>query len=280
MFFLKTFLYLVQHGALGILGPTSQESSLHVQSICDAKEIPLVETRIDGQSKHHINLHPSPEDLGRAYLDIINEFNWHGFTILYEDSPWLELVEYIMTNYKKKYPIYVQQLRVTADSNYRVRLSQVKKFQPKNLVLCSSIEKLPNILMQAQQVGLLTDDRHVLITSLDMHTIDLEPYQYSGTLIVGFRLLNVHDPDFKELARQLGVFAERNTHLHRPRENQNLFSRNPRDFIEEDSTISEGLTGEKMKVSTALTYDAGKNLLFIKNIYYYLLKFLTICSFQ
>lgn len=226
-----------------------------MQNICDAKEIPLIETRIDGNSKHFINLHPSPEDLGRAYLDLINEWEWKGFTIVYEDSPWLPLVDYFMTNYKKKYPIFVQQLHVTADSNYRVRLSQVKKFEAKNIVLCSSIEKLPEILKQAQQVGLLSDERNVLITSLDMHTIDLEPYQYSGTIIVGLRLLLVDDDDFKDTTKKIYEFAERNPNLFKQSNRQSNFQNNyDSDPMQE---VSEGLTDEKMKVSTALSYDAG-----------------------
>lgn len=242
-----------QSGALGIIGPTSQDSSVHIQNICDSKEIPLIETRIDGSSRHFINLHPTPDDLGRAYLDMVYELKWQGFTIIYEDSPWLELVDYLMTNYKKPFPIYVQQLHVTADSNYRVRLAQVKNFQAKNLILCSSIEKLPTILMQAQQVGLLSDDRQVIITSLDMHTIDLEPYQYSGTLIVGFRLLTVNDPDFIEAASQLENYAEQNT--------KSQSSNNYEDTTAEEPEIPDGLKGETMKISTGLTYDAGVFLL-------------------
>lgn len=65
---------------------------MHVRSICDAKEIPLIETSIDGSSKHVINLHPKPEDLGMMYLEMIKAWNWEGFTVLFQDAPWFELM--------------------------------------------------------------------------------------------------------------------------------------------------------------------------------------------
>ncbi|KAL7026698.1 hypothetical protein ACKWTF_005131 [Chironomus riparius] len=248
---------MIMNGALGIIGPSSQESSVHIQNICDAKEIPLIETRIDGSSKNFINLHPTPIDLGRAYLDIINEWNWQGFTILYEDSPWLPLVDYIMINYKKRFPIFVRQLHVTADGNYRMRLNQVKRFDAENIVICSSTDKLPEILKQAQQVGLLSEGRNVLITSLDMHTIDLEPYQYAGSTIVGFRLLNIDDPDFIATTKEIYEYAERNPKLLKPKEQQQSTSSFYRDDPNQVDLVPEGLTTEKMLVSTALTYDAA-----------------------
>lgn len=76
-----------QNGVIGIVGPSSPESAVHVRSICDAKEIPLIETSI-GSSKHVVNLHPTSEDLGHVYLDMIYAWDWDGFTIIYQDAPW------------------------------------------------------------------------------------------------------------------------------------------------------------------------------------------------
>lgn len=43
---------------------------------------------------------------------------------------------------------------------------------------------------QAMQVGLMTKNYKWIITNLDAHNIDLEPFQYSGTEITTFRILN------------------------------------------------------------------------------------------
>jgi hypothetical protein len=37
----------------------------------------------------------------------------------------------------------------------------------------------------------------------DMHTIDLEPYQYGGTNITGIRLVDPSDPDVRTAAREI-----------------------------------------------------------------------------
>lgn len=55
------------------------------------------------------------------------------------------------------------------------------------------------LLMQAQQVGLMTDYHQFLIMSLDMHTIDLEPYQYSGTNITAIRIVNPEGEQIQQL---------------------------------------------------------------------------------
>lgn len=240
-----SFVVFLKSGAFGIIGPQSPESAIHVQNICDTKEIPLIETRVDGSTKHFINLHPTPTDLGRAYLDIIDAMNWQGFIILYEDSPWLPMVDYLMSNYKKKFPVTVKQLHVTSDGNYRARLLQVKNSQERNIVICSSVEKLPEILKQAQQVGLLSDDHNIFITSLDMHTIDLEPFQYSGTNITGIQLV---DPERPYVVEKVEKFTE--FYL------ESLSNEQKIDGYDED--LPPGLTAQNMRIETALVFDAGE----------------------
>jgi len=65
-------------------------------------------------------------------------------------------------------------------------------------VLDCSTEKIFEVLKQAQQIGMMSDYHSYLITSLDLHTVNLEPFQYGGTNITAFRLV---DPD-NTLVRQ------------------------------------------------------------------------------
>lgn len=226
---------------------------MHVRSICDAKEMPMIETRIDSSSRHVINLHPHPDDLGRAYLEIVHAAGWEGFTILYQSAPWLPLVEFLLKNYRADHTITVRQLDITYNENYRPQLRRVKLSEDKNIVLCCSIDTLQEILKQAQQVGLMTDQHKFIITSLDMHTIDLEPFQYSGTNITGLRLISPND----ELVKTVTNFFTKTFE----RKNQN--KQDNEDDLEkgeyyERTAESEGLTAEKIRVETALTYDAGR----------------------
>lgn len=47
------------------------------------------------------------------------------------------------------------------------------------------------------QVGLMTKNYRWIITNLDAHTIDLEPFQYSGTIIKIFRISDTNHMIFK-----------------------------------------------------------------------------------
>lgn len=256
--FMTFFSHLPQGGALGILGPTSTESALHVRNVCDTKEIPLIETRLDAWSKHVINLHPTPNDLARAFLDLISAFNWQGFTILYEDAPWLPIIDVIMRNYTAdKFTVAVRQLDITANANYRPRLLHIKKSEDKNIVICCSTEKLPEILKQAQQVGLLSDEHNILITNLDMHTIDLEPFQYGGTNITGLRMIFPDDPHVKEIIADLNAFADESNGNYDTGRQGNKFNQEETIHEEVEYDWRQGLSAQKMLLSTALTYDAG-----------------------
>ena len=160
------------------------------------------------------------------------------------------MVEYILKNYNKPYTITLRQLDVTSNENYRAQLWRVKKSEDKNILLCSSIESLPEILKQAQQVGLLTNEHQFIITSLDMHTVDLEPFQYSGTNITGFRMVSPHDPfvqDTTEFFKQMYL---------KDRSREDKYHTSQIDEEEDIELVPVGLTAEMILLQTALTYDA------------------------
>ena len=76
-------------GVAGIFGPLSGTASVHVQSICDALEIPHIETRPDLESSRDelsINLYPRPSVLARAFIDLVKAWNWRHFAIVYEEN--------------------------------------------------------------------------------------------------------------------------------------------------------------------------------------------------
>lgn len=73
---------------VGVISPSSPESATHVRNICDLKEVPLIATHWYEASNDIINLHPSPEDMGKAFLDLINYLEWEEFTIMFENVTW------------------------------------------------------------------------------------------------------------------------------------------------------------------------------------------------
>lgn len=54
----------------------------------------------------------------------------------------------------------------------------------------------------------MTDQHNFLITNFDAHTVDLEPYQYAGTNITGFRLVDPENEILKKFAEDLTKPAE------------------------------------------------------------------------
>lgn len=69
-------------------GPPSDTTlSPHVQSICEALDIPHIETRFDvdsGAKEFSINLHPHQKMINSAILETIKYLNWTRFAIIYE----------------------------------------------------------------------------------------------------------------------------------------------------------------------------------------------------
>lgn len=87
--------------------------------------------------------------------------------------------------------------------------------------------------MQAQQVGLMTDKHQIIISSLDMHTIDLEPYQYSGTNITGIRFVDPENPLLLKVTQYINETMS-----------------------DKGEELVEGLQPDRMRTQTALVYDA------------------------
>ena len=163
------------------------------------------------------------------------------------------MVDYVLKNYDEGHTVTIRQLDITANKNYRPQLRRVKQSQDKNIVLCCSIEELPEILKQAQQIGLMTDEHQFIITTLDMHTIDLEPFQYSGTNITGFRIVSPNDVMVKQVTDSFKELYAKNNFFKDETEGDPVSEEN---MMNANDLIPPGLTAEKLQLDTALIYDA------------------------
>ena len=83
----------MQHGALAIFGPSTQQLGSHVQSICDALEIPHMEARIDmegddstNDKAFSINVYPPVDQINQAFMDVMFFLNWTKVAIIYEED--------------------------------------------------------------------------------------------------------------------------------------------------------------------------------------------------
>ncbi|KAL7026707.1 hypothetical protein ACKWTF_005134 [Chironomus riparius] len=192
----KRVCHLMKTGVAAIFGPQSSHTASHVQSICDTMEIPHLETRWDYRLRREsclVNLYPHPSTLSKAYVDLVNAWKWKSFTIVYETNEGLvRLQELLKAHGPSEFPITVRQLSDSGD--YRPLLKQIKNSAESRIVLDCTTEKIYEVLKQAQQIGMMSDYHSYLITSLDLNTVNLEPFQYGGTNITAFRLVNPDNP--------------------------------------------------------------------------------------
>lgn len=164
---------------------------------------------------------------------------------------------------KSGYTVTVRELDITANNNFRPQLRRVKHSEDMNIIISCSIETLPEILKQAQQVGLLTEQHQFIITSFDIHTIDLEPFQHSGANITGVRLVVPEDPMVIQIAdffaEKYAEKMEREKEKNDKEDNENSDDDEKTEENAEDDNegdVPTGLKADYMRVDTALTFDA------------------------
>jgi hypothetical protein len=68
-------------------------------------------------------------------------------------------------------------------------------------VLDCNTERIYDVLKQAQQIGMMSDYHSYLITSLDLHSVDLEEFKYGGTNITALRLVDPEKPELQKVVR-------------------------------------------------------------------------------
>lgn len=78
-------------GVGAVFGPSHSSSVSAVQSICNALEVPHIQTRwkhpsVDNKDSFYINLYPEYTSISRAVLDIVQFYKWKAVTVVYEDA--------------------------------------------------------------------------------------------------------------------------------------------------------------------------------------------------
>ncbi|XP_032677546.1 glutamate receptor ionotropic, kainate 2-like isoform X2 [Odontomachus brunneus] len=189
---------MVSMGVVGIFGPQDKVIADHVQSMCDTMDVPHISVRQDSAEPSQprgigLNLYPHVSSLARVYDQLVTEFKWTSFAILYEDIDSLVRMRFLLKRWdphgNSAFVYYLGD-----GPNYREAMQDIKASEIENIIIDCSYDILSEVLRQAQQVGILSDRHRVIVTSLDLQTLDLEPYQYSGVNFTGVRLIDPEDP--------------------------------------------------------------------------------------
>uniref|UniRef100_A0AAR5Q5X3 Uncharacterized protein n=2 Tax=Dendroctonus ponderosae TaxID=77166 RepID=A0AAR5Q5X3_DENPD len=225
---------LLKDGVLTIFGPMSISNINAVQSVCDEKELPHILTRwmyYPLRPGTAVNFYPSAPLLTEAYWAIIQAWKWQTFTVLYEDDEsLLRVSELILQAKQEGIIVTVEQLDRDGTGNYRDALKRVWRTKQRFIVIDCHIDNLVEVLVQCQQVGMMTSDYSYFLTNLDAHTRDLSPFQWSQTNITGIRLVNPESSSVQSMSQKL--------------------------FSEVDPIDELVQIASKLETETALIYDA------------------------
>ncbi|XP_018367721.1 PREDICTED: glutamate receptor ionotropic, kainate 2-like [Trachymyrmex cornetzi] len=197
---------LLDVGIVGVFGPQEKVIAEHVQSICDIIEVPHISVREDLDQSFQprgigLNLYPHVNSLSRIYNQLVTELKWKSFAILYENTDSLIRLRLLLKRWDAHgSSVFIYHLGY--EPNYRQTMQEIKASNIENIIIDCSYEILEEVLKQAQQVGILSDKYKVIVTSLDLQTLDLEPYQFSGVNFTGIRLIDPENPTVLQIVNR------------------------------------------------------------------------------
>ena len=210
---------LLQKGVAAIFGPQTLASLEHIRSITDVVEVPFIDTKwnmhpvdpvltSDHRNEYTINLHPDVTTLGSAFIDLVIQYNWDVVTILYENNESMMRLKEIFTRtakilYPNTFRMVVKQLVHTEENGYRDVLREVHKDKSYMIILDCSKDIIEDVLTQAQQIGMVSEDYYYLLTSLDAHTVDLSSFKYGGTNFTAFRMIDTNKMEVKSVIHDI-----------------------------------------------------------------------------
>ncbi|KAK9881447.1 hypothetical protein WA026_016333 [Henosepilachna vigintioctopunctata] len=185
----------MEYGVQGIFGPLDPVLGAHIQSICEALDVPHLEARIDFEplSKElSINLHPSQEHMNKAFKDLMMFLNWTRVAIVYEEDYGLFKLQDMMkapTTAKKE--MYIRQAN---PSSYRQVLREIKQREIFKLIVDTNPRNIQMFFRAILQLQMNDYRYHYMFTTFDLETFDLEDFKYNSVNITAFRIVDVEHP--------------------------------------------------------------------------------------
>ncbi|XP_065161284.1 glutamate receptor ionotropic, kainate 2 isoform X2 [Atheta coriaria] len=189
----------MEFGVQGIFGPSDPVLGAHIQSICEALDVPHLEARIDFEpvSKElSINLHPSQEHMNRAFKDLMTFLNWTKVAIIYEEDYGLfKLQELVKAPAAARTEMYIRQ---ASPSTYRQVLREVRQKEIYKLIVDTNPKNINQFFRAILQLQMNDYRYHYMFTTFDLETFDLEDFKYNSVNITAFRIVDVESPKVKD----------------------------------------------------------------------------------
>lgn len=136
-----------------------------------------------------LNMYPDAEVLSRAFAELLIDYTWRSYTIIYEnDDSLMRLKDILQIHDPESSPITV--LKLGDGPDYRPLLKQIQSSGESHIVLDIDTNKIINLLRQAVEVKMMEEYQNYIITSLDTHTLDFKELKYTRANITSLRLID------------------------------------------------------------------------------------------
>ncbi|XP_015923374.1 glutamate receptor ionotropic, kainate 2 isoform X2 [Parasteatoda tepidariorum] len=197
----------VSSGVSAIFGPQDALLGSHVQSLCDALDIPHIESRVDMEpemKEFSINLHPSPRIVGLAIRDLIHYLNWTKVAIVYEeDMSLISLQELIRPPVPRDLQLIFRKASV---HTFRDTLKDIRRRGIFSLVIDTRPQNLPHLLQAVLQVQMNDYKYYYHFTTFDLETYNLEDFKYNFVNMTAFRMTDTEESSVKQALNEMEKF--------------------------------------------------------------------------
>ncbi|XP_034670490.1 glutamate receptor ionotropic, kainate 2 isoform X3 [Drosophila subobscura] len=191
----------LEAGVQAIFGPTDPLLAGHVQSICEAYDIPHIEVRIDlemNSKEFSVNLYPSHNVLTLAYRDLMVYLNWTKVAIIYEED--YGLFNLMHSSNEMKTEMYIRQ---ASPESYRGVLRAIRQKEIYKIIVDTSPSNIKKFFRSILQLQMNDHRYHYMFTTFDLETYDLEDFRYNSVNITAFRLVDVGSKRYLEVIDQM-----------------------------------------------------------------------------
>ncbi|XP_076173791.1 glutamate receptor ionotropic, kainate 2 isoform X4 [Ptiloglossa arizonensis] len=188
----------------GIFGPSDPLLGAHIQSICEALDVPHLEARVDFEptfKEFSINLYPSQDHLNKAFKDLMSFLNWTRVAIIYEEDYGLfKLQDLVKSPPSARTEMYIRQ---AGPGSYRQVLREVKHKEIYKLIVDTDPAHMRQFFRAILQLQMNDYRYHYMFTTFDIETFDLEDFKYNSVNMTAFRLVDLEEPKVAEVLRQM-----------------------------------------------------------------------------
>nr|XP_050857551.1 glutamate receptor ionotropic, kainate 2 isoform X6 [Vespula vulgaris] len=191
----------------GIFGPSDPLLGAHIQSICEALDVPHLEARVDFEptfKEFSINLYPAQDHLNKAFKDLMSFLNWTRVAIIYEEDYGLfKLQDLVKSPPSTRTEMYIRQ---AGPGSYRQVLQEVRHKEIFKLIVDTDPAHMQQFFRAILQLQMNDYRYHYMFTTFDIETFDLEDFKYNSVNMTAFRLVDLEETKVAETLRQMERF--------------------------------------------------------------------------